>query len=237
MPRKPWSFYHRMRKSGISDAEKFPPEARRIASVRLGILKFYRGEISKGGRPKREAQADFMSLYNAGLILPETFPKPKAISRSTLYNWDKLHRDYGFWGLIPKYRWKPKPGAAVIPIKLLSRIKEMVLPGPPKRRAKYEFLPEIRRKWKGPPFTCPIHLSIFYSMAVPKGTSMRRRMKMLKGRICHTGKPNLESLNAFLIDCLEGIIFKSHSQIQKFYSEKNYGWWPKTRIVIRALSE
>lgn len=236
MPRKPWTFRHRMRKSGIDAAGKFHPEARKIASFRLGVVKFYRGEISsKGVRSKSEVIAEVISLCNAGLILPETFPRPKAISKATLYNWDKLHRDHGFLGLIPKYKWT-KPGAAVIPIKLPSRLKKIVIPGPPKRISKYEFLPQLSREWEGPPLTCPIHLSIFYSMAVPKGTSMRRRMEMLKGQLSHTGKPNLDSLNAFLIDCMEGIVFKSHSQIQKFYSEKSYRWWPQTRIFIRALS-
>lgn len=236
--RRPYAFRHRRRQSRIEDGGKFHPEARRWAHLKLAILEAFHEELlrAKGTRLKREAEAEFFGLYNAGLILPETFPRPKAISRSTLYNWIRAYKDFGFLGLIPKWKWKPKSGAAVIPIKLPSRLEKIVIPGPLKRISKYEFLPQLSRKWNGPPLTCPIHLSIFYSMAVPKGTSMRRRMKMLKGQLSHAGKPDLDSLNAFLIDCMEGICFRFHSQIQKFYSEKSYRWWPQTRIFIRALS-
>lgn len=229
------TFYHRMRKSGIADARNFHPEARRIAHVRLAILKIYREEISKGGRLKRESQAEFISFFNAGLILPEIFKKPEHISRATLYNWDKLHRELGFLGLIPKYRWKPKPGAAVIPIKQPSRLKKIVIPGTPKRRAKNELLPILSREWEGPVLDCPIHLAIFYGMGIRKETKMRRRMEMLRHEISHTGKPDLDSLNAFLIDCMEGIVFKDHSQIVGFHSVKGYRWWPQILIQIRAL--
>jgi Holliday junction resolvase RusA-like endonuclease len=42
-------------------------------------------------------------------------------------------------------------------------------------------------------------------------------------------------LNAFIVDCMTGIVFKDHSQIQQFYCEKKFDWWPQTRILIRPL--
>jgi Holliday junction resolvase RusA-like endonuclease len=234
--RRLWTFRHRRQKSRIVDARNFHPHAQRIAHFRLSVLKTYHKKISKRERSKGEIFAEIIALYNAGLILPDVFRgKPKYLSRSAIYNWDKLYKDGGFLALIPKYRWKPRPGAAVIPIRPFSRIKKIVIPGPPRRRAKYEFLPQLSLQWKGPPLVCPIHLAIFYGIGIRKGTKMRRRMKMLKDQISHVGIPNLDSLNSFLVDCMAGIVFKDHSQIVEFYCLKKYMWCPKTIIYIRAL--
>jgi Holliday junction resolvase RusA-like endonuclease len=74
-------------------------------------------------------------------------------------------------------------------------------------------------------------------MAVPKGTRKPRRIKMLKGLIPHAGVPHLDSLNGFVVSCMEGIAFKDHSQIVEFKSKKAYHEVPKTTIYIRALSK
>ena len=237
----PWLFRKIRKKSGIANAENFHPEGRRIAHLRLDILKAYHEEVSKShetedGRLKEEVLAEFIALFNAGMILPEVFGKPEHLSRSTIYDWDKLHRENGFVALIPGYKWKLRPGAAVIPIKSLSRLRKIVIPGSPGRRRKREVPSHISRGWERPPLTCPIRLSIFYSMPIPKNTTMRRRMKMLKQRISHTGKPHLDTLNVFIMDCMAGIVFEDLSQIIGFSCQKEYRWSPQTRIYIWALS-
>lgn len=236
MLRKPWAFRHRMRRGGPVDPKKFHPHALRIAHFRRFALKEYHKEISKRKRSKEEVLTEVIALYNAGLILPDIFRgKPRRLSRSTIYNWDKLYRDQGFLGLIPKFRWKPRPGAAVIPIRPLLRLKKITIPGSPKRRPKNELLPEIRRQWGIPPVTCPIHLAIFYGIKIRRKTKMRRRMKMLNGQIFHVSRPNLDDLNSFMVDCLSGIVFEDHSQIVEFHCLKRYQWYPKTTVYIRTL--
>ena len=237
MERKPFGFNFRTRKSGIGDAINFHPKAKRTAYIRLGIVKALREAIlTRGGKSMGEVYAEVVALYNAGLILPEIFPKPKTISRSSLYGWNRLHKKHGFLGLIPKYRWRFKSGAVVIPIKPSSYQKKTIaIPGQPRRISKYEILPKIRSQWNGPTLDGPIQLSIFYLMGIPKGTKMRRRTRMLRREISHIGKPNLDSLNAFMVDCVTGIVFKDHSQIVRFYSEKRFGWFPKIDISVQPL--
>jgi len=233
--RRLWAFRHTRQKSRIDDARNFHPHAQEIAHFRLSVLKAYHKEISKRERPKGETIAEIIALYNAGLILPDILRgKPKFLSRGTIYNWNKAYREGGFLALIPKYRWKQKPGAAAILIKPL-RTKKIMLPGPPRRRSKYELLPEIRRQWGSSPLTYPIHLIIFYGIGIRKRTKMPRRMKMLRGEISHVGTPNLDNLNSFIVDCMTGIVFKDHSQIVEFHCAKRYVWYSKTVIYIRAL--
>ena len=241
--RRPFGFCDEKQYSNsrIEDGESYYPEARRQAQVRLAILEAYHEELLRANGTKlgkMQVQAVFLDLYRAGLILPEIFKKPRTICRATLLGWDKRYRDFGFVGLIPKWKWAQWHGATVVPLKieLPSQIKEIKLSGPPTRMANNEFLPKLSQNWEGPPLACPLHLAVFYCFGIPKDTSMKRRMKMLRGQVSHKGKPYLDSLNAFLIDSMEGVIFESHSQIIEFYSKKKYEWEPKTRIFIRALS-
>jgi Holliday junction resolvase RusA-like endonuclease len=210
-----------------------------IAHARLAILKAWHGERSKIEELKTKTQAtvEFLGLLNSGMLLPEGIIfKLKHLGRASLYNWDKSWRQGGLRALAPRYAWKPGSGAAIIPIKLISNLKRIKIPGTPRRRARYDILPEIRKQWKGPPLEGPIQIAIFYSMPIRKGTKMGRIIRMRNHKISHTGKPYLDELNAFMMDCLVGIVFYDHSQVVLLNSEKSFAWWPKTVIVIRPLS-
>ena len=230
--RRPWTFPPRKNRAVIGEIS---PKLKGKAYSKLAILRAYHHELSKPRKPKTKTgvMRNFLSLLNSGLRFPEGFAEPGHVGRSTLYNWQKVYKAGGIAALVPGYKVKSKTGRATF--RPLLNYIEMKFPGPPRRNGKYLFLPRIKRRWKNPPLECPICLSIFYSMPIPKGTKMEKRMKMLNHKISHIGKPNLDALNAFVLDCLSGIVFKDHSQIYQFHSEKGYGWWPEIRIMIRAL--
>jgi Holliday junction resolvase RusA-like endonuclease len=210
-----------------------------IAHIRLAILKARHSELLKIVKPKAKTEVtlEFLQLLNSGLFIPEgTAFKLKHLGRATLYNWEKAYRESGFRALLPRYKWKPGSGATLVPINLTWNPKEIKIPGPPKRHAKDDILFWIRQQWQDPPLECPIRLAIFYSMPIRKRTKMPRRMKMLNGKISHTGKPYLDFLNSHIMDCLAGIVFYDHSQVVTFHSEKVYRWEPQTLILIRPLS-
>lgn len=231
----PWPFSHR-KKREIGDTEEFHPEARTIAHLRVAIIKAYREKLSQGEKPITKIINEFLDAFNAGMLQPEAFAKPiRLFSRSTLYSWNKLYKEGGFAALIPRYKWIPRPGSTFAPINLTPRYTEIIIPGPPTAKAKYVMLLSLRHQWKGPPLDCPIRLGIFYSMPIPKRTGMAKRMKILKDQISHTCTPLLGSLNGFVVECMEGIVFKNHSQIVEFHSRKDFRCGPQTRILIRAL--
>lgn len=58
---------------------------------------------------------------------------------------------------------------------------------------------------------------------------------MLKHHVSPMTKPSLDSLNAFVVDCLTGLVFENHSQIVEFHCKKKFEWQPKTEILIRPL--
>jgi Holliday junction resolvase RusA-like endonuclease len=164
---------------------------------------------------------EFLEIFNLGMILPETLTTISHISRSPRYG----------------YGYKEKPGADLAFIKLFRTYRKIVIPGNPRSRGKREFLPQLGRQWHGSPLEGPVMVGIFFSMPVPKGTRMGRRMKMLRHQISHTRPPSLDRLIDFTLDCMNGIIFSDRSQIIRFHAEKEYRWNPEIRIFVRALSK
>jgi Holliday junction resolvase RusA-like endonuclease len=234
--RRRWSPLGPRGRASHNDIINVNPKAKQIAHFHLAILKMCNEEIIKNPRSKTKAIEEFVQLYNSGLIQPEILSKPDHISRATFYNWSEAYKDGGFTALIPRWIYKKKPGADLTFMKLLPTYTKIIILGNPRTRGKREFLPQLRRQWQALPLDGPIMISLFFSMPVPKGTKMRRRMKMLKYQISHSQNPNLDRLIAFTLDCMKGIVFRDHSQIIRFHSEKNFGWDPKTRIFVRGLS-
>ena len=209
------------------------PRAKREGLIKLKILKAFKEELLRVGKPKWKAISEFLALYNSGLLLAETLGKSRHICRSSLYSWNRKFRDGGLAALIPRWKYKKTPRADLTAVESLPTLSKIVIPGPPKSRGKREFQAQLRHRWKGTVHNGPIMIALFFGLPVRKGTKMRKRMQMLKGQISHIGDPNLDRLIAFVLDCATGIIFENHSQIIRFHAEKNYRWNPETRIFVR----
>lgn len=213
------------------------PEA--IARLKIRILKKWQSKFAEIKEPKmkRRVTRDFVDLYNSGLLLPEGFTDPKHISRSVLYKWEKIYKEKGFDGLIPKYRGRRKMADNLIP--MLPHYKKIVISANPGLRFKARiFLPEIKRQWKWPPLHCPVMVVMRFFMAIPKSLSMRARMKMLNHEYPHLGAPHLDKFIAFAKDWLREIVWEDDCQIIVLHAEKHFEWVqkePKTEIFIRRL--
>ena len=213
------------------------PGPKAIARLKLRILKVWRSRLAEIKEPKMKGRAtrDFVEFWNSGLLLPEGFTQPKHISRSSLHGWEKVYKDKGLEGLIPKYNWGRKTANNLDP--MLPAYKRIMISANPNLKFKERiFLPEIRRQWEWPPLRCPVMVVMRFFMAIPKGVPMRARMKMLNHEYPHLGTPHLDKLIAFAKNCLREIVWKDDSQIIVLYAEKHYEWMePKTEIFIRQL--
>ncbi len=214
------------------------PGPQETARFWRAVLKAWQSHVSKTEKPKTKLRAmrEFCQLFNSGLLLPETFPKPMRISKSTLYSRAKAFKVRGLQGLVPRYKWKGQMRDNLIPV--LPAHKKITIPENPGLRFKARlYLPEIRKQWRWPALHCPVMVMVFFSMQVPKGTPMRTRMRMLRHEFPHLGAPHFDRLVAFVKDCLRGIVYKEDSQIVVMHAEKHYGWYGdgKTEIFIRRV--
>jgi Holliday junction resolvase RusA-like endonuclease len=213
------------------------PKLKQIAFDRLAILRNFYCKSSQPGKLKTKAEVmkNFLNEFNSGVLWPEGGGiSVRHVGRATLYNWRRLYANGGLAGLVPHYRVKHLEGRATF--RPLKNPIEMKFAGRPRRNGKKDFTLRVKRHWKFPPLTCPVRLSIFYSFPIPKKTKMKRRMRMIRHQISHVGKPNLDALNSFTIGCMLEIVFKNHSQIVDFRSQKQWSWWPEIRILITTLS-
>ena len=233
--KRPWTDVSR---ENLSVLMGIDPRHRKIGLDRLALLREFQFRLSKPRKPKTKGKVirDFLREVNSGILWPNASRSSiRHLGISTLYGWLKIYKKDRLAGLVPKYKTKlsKKAQATFLP---LARPIELKFPGRPKRNGKAFFLERLRRRWERDPLEQPIKLTIFYSMAIPKGTKMQKRTRMLKHRISHTSKPYLSALDRFIVSCLSGVVFKDQSQIIQFHSQKDYEWWPQIRILIRALS-
>jgi Holliday junction resolvase RusA-like endonuclease len=209
------------------------PDPKAIARLKLRILKAWRSRLAeiKEPGPKDRATRDFVELYNSGLFLPEGFTQPKHISRSGLHAWEKAYKDKGLEGLISKYKWSKKTVDNLVP--MLPTYKRIVIHGRPRQEL---LLSEIKKQWPWPPLGCPLMVAMRFFMRIPKGISMRDRMKMLNHERPHLGEPDLEASIVAIKHLLKGIVWEDDSQIIVLHAEKHYEWMkPHSEILIRRL--
>lgn len=211
------------------------PRGKQIAYVRLAILRVYRRQIPTKEKFKQQAENGFLKAYNLGLILPETFAKPKYISRSTLYNWRKAYKKDGLRGLIPRHRYK-KNRTNLSFMNLIPIYKKIIIQGRPRAKGKNIFQSQLRRQWQGLPIDGPITISISFDMPIQKGTKMQKRMLMLKHWISHTRNPESTVLTGFVLGCMKGVVFREYRQIVRFQAEKKYSCNPRSLILVRGGS-
>ncbi len=77
--------------------------ARLTALARVDIISALE-IIRKRYSTKKEADSIFIELYNSGLYLPQVYKFMGAITIGTLYRWMRNYEDYGYQGLIPRYK-------------------------------------------------------------------------------------------------------------------------------------
>jgi hypothetical protein len=216
---------------------RLKPGPKAIAHLKIRILKDWHSKLTEIKEPKMKGRAtrDFVLLYNSGLLLPEGFTEPKHISRSSLYGWEKVYKDKGLEGLIPKYRSRERMADNLDP--MLPTYKRIVISANPGLKFKEQiFLPEIRRQWEWPPLHSQVMVVMFFHMSPPTGVSMRVRMRMLNHERPHLGTPHLDKLIAFVKNVLRGIVWEEDRQIIVLHAEKHYAWMkPETEIFIRRL--
>lgn len=94
---------------------------------------------------------------------------------------------------------------------------------------------EIKSQYRGKPLECAVAVSIIFYMYIPKSITKGKRLLMQQNVIHHTKKPDIDNLVKFVLDCMNGIIFKDDTQVVILTAKKWYGDNPRTEIVVDEL--
>jgi Holliday junction resolvase RusA-like endonuclease len=92
----------------------------------------------------------------------------------------------------------------------------------------------IKSMYKEEPMECALEIEVIFYMPIPKGTSNRKKL-VLAGQY-HTKRPDLDNLEKFIVDSMNGIVFKDDSQIALSSTMKIYGLEPRTEITVKGLN-
>lgn len=96
---------------------------------------------------------------------------------------------------------------------------------------------QIRTQFRDEPWVMPIALDLIFFMPIPKSMSGVKKRQMANGVIAHIKKPDLDNLQKFVLDCLNGLTFKDDSQICDIRAKKIYSNKPGTLIRMIPLSD
>ena len=96
---------------------------------------------------------------------------------------------------------------------------------------------QLKSQFKEDPWEMPIALDLIFFMPIPKSASALKKRQMANGLIGHIKKPDLDNLQKYILDCLNGLAFKDDSQICEIRAKKRYATNPSTLIRMIPLAD
>ncbi len=83
----------------------------------------------------------------------------------------------------------------------------------------------------------PVVMHIDAQYSIPKSTSKKKSLQMLKGVIRPTKKPDIDNLCKIIMDSLNKVAYHDDSQIVEVKVTKHYSALPKVVVQMYSLAE
>lgn len=96
---------------------------------------------------------------------------------------------------------------------------------------------QLRSQFREEALLLPLALDLVFFMPIPKSSSSLKKRQMANGVIGHQKKPDLDNLIKFVLDCLNGLLFRDDAQIGEIRAKKIYSQKPGTLIRAFPLSD
>lgn len=78
------------------------------------------------------------------------------------------------------------------------------------------------------------HVELRFHFPVPASASRKQRNSRLWGLEKYTSKPDLDNLEKFYLDCMNGMIYSDDALVTNLSSSKYYSFTPRTEIFIMS---
>lgn len=95
---------------------------------------------------------------------------------------------------------------------------------------------QIRSQFRNNPLLLPIKMDMTFFMPIPKYTSGIRKKEMIAGNLHHIKRPDIDNLQKFFLDCMNGLVFQDDSQVVEIHAKKVYADNPGTLIRLYPIT-
>lgn len=95
---------------------------------------------------------------------------------------------------------------------------------------------QIRSQYREKPLCCAVSVDITFFLPVPKNTSKPKTREMLNGKLHHIHKPDIDNLQKFVLDCLNGLVIEDDRNVIEIRARKLYSTKPGTLVRIFPIS-
>lgn len=95
---------------------------------------------------------------------------------------------------------------------------------------------QLKSQYREKPLTCPLFIDFTFYMPIPKGTSKPKTRDMLNGRLQHISKPDIDNLQKFVLDCLNGLVIEDDKLVIEVRARKIYSTKPGTLIRVSPVN-
>ena len=85
------------------------------------------------------------------------------------------------------------------------------------------------------PIETAVKVTIIAYFGIPKSTTKKKEVEMLKGKMMPTKKPDTDNIVKIVLDAMNTFAFKDDTQVIKLEVEKKYNETPKIYIKVEEL--
>ena len=94
---------------------------------------------------------------------------------------------------------------------------------------------QLKSQYREEPLGCPVYVDLTFYLPIPKSTSKPKQRQMLNGIMQHISKPDIDNLQKFVLDCLNGIVIEDDRRVVEIRARKVYSSKPGTLIRIMPI--
>lgn len=94
---------------------------------------------------------------------------------------------------------------------------------------------QLKSQYREEPLGCAVSIDLTFYLPIPKSASKPKQRQMLNGVMHHISKPDIDNLQKFVLDCLNGIVIEDDRRVIEIRARKIYSTKPGTLIRIMPV--
>ena len=95
---------------------------------------------------------------------------------------------------------------------------------------------QLRSQYREKPLTCALSIDLTFYLPIPKSTTKPRMRQMVNGLLHPIVKPDIDNLQKFVLDVLNGLVFDDDRKVVEIRARKLYSSKPGTLIRIYPIT-